>query len=594
MNGKDLFLGLEHLDTKYIDLAESGEFSLDAFYQEEKEDTIHHSKVDRFLLLAAIIALISALVGCGIVYMLKMQDFTIGETEIVAATEVDAEGDTNMITESVQILTLSGVKGSANYQAAQDWLEFEEQYDPDYEIAREAYKNPATFPAEFDAYPIYTQDQADKLLEIVNKYNLTLAGPSVNARTPKSLLAYLNIDSLLQPTAQAELSNLTVKYYENGKFYANFYLLMEESNDSWPYDTFCLYYYTPKTCFDDHFVYLSETADWREWNYTTASGEPVLILRSDSRKEAYILRDQENATAAVKIYMEYFDSVMTDQQLQQMVDQFHFALNPVPGDPAILNGFGGNVDSSVKMQTQNGCTMEVKSVETDGEIAYITLGVTAPEDIILAGYDLHPGNRGEGLMLPQEGSSACPGLNANWISEDDGDGCDNTQNLVIIADANTMDGSAFQENGLWNIYIEGLDISNPGSMLQKDVLHHIDGVWQFDVSFESADFHYVEFIEEPLHMNLSVGMGNYADVQLISLQLRRFSATAVFADGSGDLNDYKNNTETCVTLKDGREIPIHHVGGPGNGTGLRFEGEIPIETIAYVTLIDGTTLYPQE
>ena len=44
------------------------------------------------------------------------------------------------------------------------------------------------FPAEYDAYNLYSQEMKDKVDEIAGKYNLKLAGASVENRSEKALL----------------------------------------------------------------------------------------------------------------------------------------------------------------------------------------------------------------------------------------------------------------------------------------------------------------------------------------------------------------------------------------------------------------------
>lgn len=72
MKGKDIFCAMLYLDEVFIEQAEFGQFSSQAFYCDQAQKGMRsHRKV---FLLAAVIALAALLVGCGIVYMLKMQN----------------------------------------------------------------------------------------------------------------------------------------------------------------------------------------------------------------------------------------------------------------------------------------------------------------------------------------------------------------------------------------------------------------------------------------------------------------------------------------------------------------------------------------
>lgn len=129
MNGKDLLTELGNIHEKY--------------YMEAENDTLPASpRLRRPLLLAVLIALMLLLVGCGIVYMLKMQNLKLGETQV---TEQRWDQEQHTIVEqtlSRQTLTLSGLKGTPSYQAAQEWYEFEQTYDPDHQIFFSIKDNP--------------------------------------------------------------------------------------------------------------------------------------------------------------------------------------------------------------------------------------------------------------------------------------------------------------------------------------------------------------------------------------------------------------------------------------------------------------------
>ena len=76
MNGKDIFLGLRYVDEEWIEEAEFGKFPHQAVQTESSKKRIAFR---RPFLIAALIALTLLLVGCGVVYVMKMQDVKIAE-----------------------------------------------------------------------------------------------------------------------------------------------------------------------------------------------------------------------------------------------------------------------------------------------------------------------------------------------------------------------------------------------------------------------------------------------------------------------------------------------------------------------------------
>ena len=94
MNGKNILIGLSNIDRKLIEEAET--------------DTIpaaHRGSVLRKpFLLAAIIALMLALVGCAVVYAMKIQDLKIGERTVIQTQ--DSSRETTEI--RLDVLSLQG------------------------------------------------------------------------------------------------------------------------------------------------------------------------------------------------------------------------------------------------------------------------------------------------------------------------------------------------------------------------------------------------------------------------------------------------------------------------------------------------------
>ena len=125
MNGKDIFLGLRYVGEDLIEKAEYGQFSANG---EKQEKT--HGRIRRPLLLAALIALLLMLVGCGIAYVLHLQDLKIG-VQTVPQTQYDDSGSRIDETEvELDVLSMQGIKGSPNYLANQEWLAFTNSYTP--------------------------------------------------------------------------------------------------------------------------------------------------------------------------------------------------------------------------------------------------------------------------------------------------------------------------------------------------------------------------------------------------------------------------------------------------------------------------------
>ncbi len=602
MNGKDLFLGLKYVGEDLIDEAENQPFPSRAVRAEAPR------KRRRPLLIAALIALMLLLVGCGVVYVLKMQDLKLGEAQVTEDRWDNEQHTLVSQTLSQQTLTLSGLKGTPSYQAAQAWYEFEQTYDPDHNIINSIWGNVPEFPEQYAFYNPYSQEMVDKIEEICSEYDLKLIGAPVKAQSAKALLEYLDISSILLPDAPAKASLDTASYYEGGYFRADVTFRMTDGTDIWPYQSMLSFLYSPKDCFNNDLFDLTGD-DWQERNYTTASGQDVLILRSPSVWSSGVFCDLEDATVALRIetihqvgtdengYQEVIETSMTDEQLNQILDTINFDLKPIPGDPAILEGQKPSTDLT---QTQSGYTVEVKQVISDGTKVSITLGVTAPEDVDLEQY-LAKDNFYTGSLSFNSlrfTTSQVPGAGASYRATADNDGKINTVNFSVDIQEYAEEGVPFSKGAACNLYLQDLRVDAWNEELcQFDTLWSMDGIWNFDITLEDGEWREIEFIGEPITTKASTGWdmnGNdvFEDVTLTSLKLRGFggSFTSTWEDGGLDLADYRGGKFPTVVLKDGTEIQLN--GSLGFYDSKDYGTMIPLDEVDHLVLMDGTVLYP--
>ena len=158
MNPMDIINGLGGIEDGFVMEA--------AAFRQEKGKLWPVAK-KKLWLLAAMIALALLLVGCTVVYVLRLQDMAFGQdTQEVLGSGVQ---DRTM-------LSLRGVKGTPGYQATKEWYEWLKTYDPDDRIyhSQEAFSE--DFGDDYYAYNLYTREMKDKLDEICDKYQLNLLG----------------------------------------------------------------------------------------------------------------------------------------------------------------------------------------------------------------------------------------------------------------------------------------------------------------------------------------------------------------------------------------------------------------------------------
>lgn len=121
MNGKDLFLGMNYVNAKYVDEAET------VMQLKGEHKTIPFRKP---LQIAAIVALMLFLMGCAAVVLLHLNDLKIGERTYTQHPLYLEDGTKTPATEKVkEIISVQGFAESPNQKAAKEWYEFTKAYD---------------------------------------------------------------------------------------------------------------------------------------------------------------------------------------------------------------------------------------------------------------------------------------------------------------------------------------------------------------------------------------------------------------------------------------------------------------------------------
>lgn len=302
MNGKNILIGLSYIDRKLIEEAET--------------DTIpaaHRGSVLRKpFLLAAIIALMLALVGCAVVYAMKIQDLKIGERTIIQTQ--DSSRETTEI--RLDVLSLQGMKDSPGYLANQEWLAFTGSYTPqrgDYWESPEAYW----------AYSVLDQTMVDKVDALCEKYGLKVIGkPWHEHQDCSQFLQLIGIQSLLRSESNAQLHIPQGRFFEGGSF--TIYGDIQLSNgDAAAYMT---YQYVSKDVFYDVFAYVN-VASVTERNYTLEDGTTLLLLEGE--KSGMIMADCGDAFITVDV------ALAEGQSLEAVAEQFDFSIQPTALDASL-------------------------------------------------------------------------------------------------------------------------------------------------------------------------------------------------------------------------------------------------------------------
>ena len=287
-----------------------------------------------------------------------------------------------------------------------------------------------------------------------------------------------------------------------------------------------------------------------------------------------------------------------------------------------------NEQSFEQSETHDGYTMELKSAITDGEKAYICIGITAPEDSVLnattiEGYSvdkptLLSGNWSTDFLTNQDGEPFFGG--SRIASVEDNDGLGNTQNLVIelTADSGVLGETAFGSDNKWVLKFENLiakydnvsylqELVNgkykgqddffftkeEGEKLYPEVVL-AEGVWEFTFQFAQPDVRETELIQVPVASKTGIGMNVHGEyiydtVNITSFVLRSLSAT-ICTDNITYAPDFTAEDDIFVVMKEGSRVRLESESGGSGEQQLRAEVPIILTDVDYVLLADGNKL----
>ena len=309
MNPMDIMKGLNGIKDSFI---------MDAQDFRQGKRKVRHIPHKKLWLIAAIIALALLLVGCTVVYVLRLQDMAFGQdTQEVLGSGVQDR----------TLLSLQGVKGTPGYQATKEWHEWLKTYDPDDRIyhSQEAFSE--DFGDDYYAYNLYTREMKDKLDEICEKYQLNLLGKMYVDPDEAAACKALGIQGILRSDARAQTNFGSVRYYADGSFTVEGKMTLE--TQVWPYEEIVTFSCCRKDSFSDLYGSVGPEGTYEEWTYTTTQGVDILLVleqRNAMNQQIFLMADRGEYVFTFHA-LEY-DRAWTREALEAYAEAFDFTIQP--------------------------------------------------------------------------------------------------------------------------------------------------------------------------------------------------------------------------------------------------------------------------
>ena len=327
MKAMDLLVGFNNVKDSYV-------ISAEEFRQGKQIAQVKRLSTRKVWLIAAVIALMLLLVGCAVVYVLRMQNLKVGEYSFYIPTEYDEDGNVIPVESQEPIIMLS-LQGT-NMEALTEWVTFTNTYDQDGTILIEADGTGSEWelPDNYHlTYGCYSQEMVDKLDEIVNKYHLKLLSSYIplNYYESSVLLNSLGLKGLVKTDPDVQVEYWDGDFHLEGTFDLNMYISMDMGDWKWERGS-AGYRYSLKDYFDPITGGMLESIDYTQWDYTRKDGKKVLLVLSEGTARIYAnLPD-----AFISIYLDpviWVDGEkvpMTQTALQQFAELFDLSVKPQP------------------------------------------------------------------------------------------------------------------------------------------------------------------------------------------------------------------------------------------------------------------------
>lgn len=322
MTAMDLLETIGSIKDQYILEASSGAHSK------------RHISIRRSLLIAAVVALMLLLVGCAVIYVLRMQDMKVGEYRFYVPAEYDENGNVIPV-ESQEPITLLSLQGT-NMEALAEWVAFTNTYDQDGTILIEADGTGSEWelPDNYHlTYGCYSQEMVDKLNEIVEKYDLKLLSSYIplNYYENSVLLNSLGLNGLVYANPDVQVEYWDGDFHLEGTFDLNMYISMDMGDWKWERGS-ASYRYSMKDYFDPITGGMLESIDYTQWDYTRRDGKKVLLVLGEGTARIYA--DLPDAFISISldpvIWVDGEKVPMTQTALEQMAELFDLSVKPQP------------------------------------------------------------------------------------------------------------------------------------------------------------------------------------------------------------------------------------------------------------------------
>lgn len=199
-----------------------------------------------------------------------------------------------------QFISLQGYSDSPEFKALCEWQSFLESYDSDSSILSSIGNSSTDFDEKYRYYSCYTQEMADEIDRICEKYSLSLITGAEFFESEEGFFEAAGVGRVCTRQGEGYENDFSPGYVHNdGSFHFEGQATFTADGAAWPYPILYQFDRSMKGSFSSTVLNIGDAADYEEWAYTTKNGVELTLAQSDWKE--LILVERENSFVVVNL-----------------------------------------------------------------------------------------------------------------------------------------------------------------------------------------------------------------------------------------------------------------------------------------------------
>lgn len=200
-----------------------------------------------------------------------------------------------------QFISLQGYSDSPEFKALCEWQSFLENYDSDGSILSSIGNSSTDFDEKYRYYSCYTQEMADEIDRICEKYSLSLITGAEFFESEEGFFEAAGVGRVCTRQGEGYENDFSPGYVHNdGSFHFEGQATFTGDGAAWPYPILYQFDRSMKGSFSSTVLNIGDAADYEEWVYTTKNGVELTLAQSDWKE--LILVERENSFVVVNLF----------------------------------------------------------------------------------------------------------------------------------------------------------------------------------------------------------------------------------------------------------------------------------------------------